>query len=101
MALYADADSFRHEDRALQVLSAPANSDSASVVFDGVKPGRYAVVAYHDANDNKRLDLLLGMFPREGWGLSNNPKVVGPPAFEPSAIDVAEPKTQTLVWLRY
>jgi len=101
VAIYSDADSFRHEERAVQVLSAPANSDVISVVFHGLKSGPYAVVAYHDANNNKKLDLFLGFLPQEGWGLSNNPKIVVRPLFSASVIDVAEPTTSTLIWLHY
>lgn len=91
IALYNDAKSFRHEAQALQVLSVPATEGSVTGVFHDIAPGRYAVLAYHDENDNKKLDLLLGMFPSEGWGLSNDPSVLGPPSFDASAFDVAEP----------
>jgi uncharacterized protein (DUF2141 family) len=101
VALYANADSFRHEDRALRVLSVPADSAAVSVAFADIPAGRYAVLAYHDANDNKKLDLVMGMFPDEGWGLSNAPTVIGPPRFEPSAFDVGERTTTTTVRLHY
>ena len=101
VALYANGDSFRHEDRALRVLSVPADSGAVSVTFTDIPAGRYAVLAYHDANDNKKLDLVMGMFPDEGWGLSNDPTVIGPPRFEPSAFDVGEPTATTIVRLHY
>lgn len=83
------------------MLSAPAQKAVVSVRFDGVPPGRYAVMAYHDANDNKKLDLRFGMFPKEGWGLSNNPKVMGPPSFDASAFVVTEPGTQSAIEMHY
>lgn len=101
VALYADAESFRHEDRATQVLSTPATTGSVVVVFPDIPAGQYAVIAYHDANDNKKLDLRLGMFPVEGWGLSNDPTVIGPPRFSASAFAVAEPSTDLIVRLNY
>jgi uncharacterized protein (DUF2141 family) len=101
VALYHDPRSFRHESQAVAVLSAPALQISAKVAFQGIPPGRYAVLAYHDENDNRKLDLTMGMFPREGWGLSNNPHIFGPPRFEPSAFDVAEPYTNIAVPLHY
>ena len=51
-------------------------------------PGRYAIMAYHDENSDGKLNLRLGMFPTEGYGLSNNPKVFGPPKFADSAFDL-------------
>jgi uncharacterized protein (DUF2141 family) len=101
VALYADPDSFRHEDRAVRVLSVPARPGAVTVEFKDIPAGRYAVLAYHDANDNKKLDLILGMFPDEGWGLSNDPSVMGPPRFEPSAFNVGEPSSTTHVRLHY
>ncbi|SKA10595.1 Uncharacterized conserved protein, DUF2141 family [Enhydrobacter aerosaccus] len=101
VALYRDPDSFRREARAVAVLSVPARSNVAEVTFHQVPAGRYAVVAYHDGNDNKKLDLTLGMFPEEGWGLSNDPKVFGPPRFADSAFDVIEPNTTIAVPLHY
>jgi uncharacterized protein (DUF2141 family) len=101
VALYRDPRSFRHESQAVAVLSAPALHSSAKVIFAGIPAGRYAVLAYHDENDNGKLDLTMGMFPREGWGLSNNPRVFGPPRFAPSAFDVAEPDTNVAIPLHY
>jgi uncharacterized protein (DUF2141 family) len=101
VALYHDPRSFRHESQAVAVLSASANDLAVKVAFKDVPPGRYGVLAYHDANDNRKLDLTMGMFPREGWGLSNNPHVFGPPRFEPSAFDVVEHYTNISVPLHY
>lgn len=101
VALYANDDSFRHEERASRVISTAANSEFISVTFNDLPAGQYAVVAYHDANDNKKLDLKLGMFPEEGWGLSNDPTVIGPPRFGPSAFDVANSNTNIVVHLHY
>jgi uncharacterized protein (DUF2141 family) len=41
------------------------------------------------------------MFPTEGYGLSNNPKVVGPPKFADSAFEVAGPETTIEIILAY
>lgn len=83
--LYRGAEGFRHEERAFRVSKAPAAGATASVRFKDVPPGEYAVMAYHDANGDQKLDLRFGMFPKEGWGLSNNPKVMGPPSFKASS----------------
>lgn len=100
--LYASPETFRKEDKALAVRSLPAQAGELSFSFDGLAPGRYAVVAYHDENGNGQLDRFLGMIPTEGWGLSNNPEVSGPPAFEPSAFTVADGEpARTVIDLRY
>ena len=101
IALYADPDTFRHEQNAKQVLTLPAVAGEVTGLFHDLPAGRYAVVAYHDENGNQKLDLFLGMFPTEGWGLSNDPTVIGPPRFADSAFDVTEPNTAITVPIHY
>ena len=101
ISLYGDADSFRKEDRALKVVSLPATKGEARVTFDGIAPGRYALMAYHDENADGKLNLRLGMFPTEGYALSNNPRVMGPPKFADSAFDVTAPETEASLTLSY
>ncbi len=101
VALYRGAEGFRHEDRALRVLSVPARATTIAVTFHDIPPGRYAVLAYHDANDDKKLDLRFGMFPKEGWGLSNDPRVMGPPSFAASALDVTGAAMTTTITMHY
>ena len=54
---------------------APAIKDaSATIDFDGLAPGKYAMVCYHDENGNGKFDEnALGM-PKEGYCFSNNIK---------------------------
>lgn len=100
-SLYRDPDSFRKEDKALQVVSIPAIHGDARLEFKDVPPGRYAIMAYHDADADGRLDLRLGMFPTEGYGLSNNPKVFGPPKFADSAFEVGGAETSVNISMSY
>lgn len=90
VGLYSDAKTFRKEAQAHAVLTAPAASGAVKVRFESLPAGRYAVMAYHDEDGSGKLNLRLGMFPTEGYGLSRNPKVYGPPAFEDSAFEVRE-----------
>ena len=99
--LYRGPEGFRHEDRAFRMMKAPAGSSSISVRFRDVPPGRYAVMAYHDANDDQKLDLRFGMFPKEGWGLSNNPKVMGPPSFSASSFSLSDQNRSTMIDMHY
>ncbi|NJD26428.1 MAG: DUF2141 domain-containing protein [Betaproteobacteria bacterium] len=101
VSLYNEAEGFRKEDRALKVITAPAAPGEASVEFAGLPPGRYALMAYHDENGDNKLNLRLGMFPTEGYALSNNPRVMGPPKFADSAFDVAAPLTRIEMTLAY
>lgn len=100
-SLYREPDTFRKEDKAVKVVSLPAAKGNAKLVFTGLPPGRYAVMAYHDDNLDQKLNLRFGMFPTEGYGLSNNPKVMGPPKFADSAFDLTGPETAIDIKLAY
>ena len=101
VSLYRDPETFRKEDKAVQVISLAAAKGDAKLAFDGLPPGRYAIMAYHDENADQKLNLRFGMFPTEGYGLSNNPKVMGPPKFADSAFDVSAPESATSIKLSY
>lgn len=101
ISLYRDAESFRKEERAVRIATLPAQAGSTEVSFSGLEPGRYAVMAYHDANSDNRLNLRFGMFPAEGHGLSNNPTVIGPPKFSDSAFEISSPAGSVVINLSY
>jgi len=99
--LYREPETFRKEDRALAIVSVAAVRGEATLVFKDIAPGRYAIMAYHDENADERLNLRLGMFPTEGYGLSNNPAVFGPPRFTDSAFDVSATRNAVEITLKY
>lgn len=99
--LYHGADGFRHEDHAFRMLSTAAGSTSASVHFKDLPAGDYAVMAYHDANGDQKLNLRFGMFPKEGWGLSNNPNVMGPPSYKASSFTVDKRNRSIIIDMHY
>ncbi len=101
VGLYADAKTFRKEAQAIAIETAPAKAGVVTLRFADLAPGRYAVMAYHDEDGNGELNRRFGMFPTEGYGLSNNPQVSGPPAFEDSAFAVPAAENQVQIELRY
>ena len=100
-SLYQLPETFRKEDKALKVINVPAVEGKTQVTFKDLPPGRYAIMAYHDEDANERLKLRFGMFPLEGYGLSNNPKVMGPPKFADSAFEHAGSTTNITIPLTY
>jgi uncharacterized protein (DUF2141 family) len=55
----------------------------SAYVFENVEPGVYAVVAYHDENNNDELDLNFMGIPKEKYAVSNNARSsLGPPKFD-------------------
>lgn len=101
VGLYSDTKTFRKEAQAVAVRQVAAKPGSVQVSFAGLPPGPYAIMAYHDEDGNGELNRRFGMFPTEGYGLSNNPAVTGPPAFEDSAFEVGDATTQISVDIRY
>lgn len=75
--------------------SVPASE--RDVHFAGLPYGQYAVAVIHDANNNAKLDTLLGI-PREGFGFSRNPAIhFGPPRFRSAEFGIeSSPVTQTI-----
>jgi uncharacterized protein (DUF2141 family) len=55
----------------------------AVAIFNNLPNEKYAVKAFHDANNNQKLDTNLLGIPKEKWGVSNNLKAkFGPPDFK-------------------
>mgnify|MGYP001828692457 FL=1 len=66
----------------------------ASVTFEGVPPGTYAVVLFHDKNGNKQMDFEPNGMPKEMYGVSNNIMSMGPPLWSDAKFEVnGEPLT--------
>jgi uncharacterized protein (DUF2141 family) len=62
-----------------------------TIVFADLPPGLYAVVVFHDENDDSQLN--KGMFgrPLEPYGISNNPRtLVAPPDFAAAAVRLGD-----------
>lgn len=95
-----DADGYAGKARPLRGEALPVTGATHQLVFKGLPAGRYAVMITHDANGNGRLDTnALGM-PLEGYGFSNNPRVMRKPTFEEAAFDVGEADATLAVELR-
>ena len=72
-----------------------AAAGSQSIVFTQLDPGRYAVIVFHDENDNVfhdendngLLDENSWSVPTEGYGFSNNAEgFLGSPSFDAAAV---------------
>ena len=57
-------------------------------IFENVPTGTYALMAMHDANDNKRMDFEENGMPKESYGMSGNDMTMGPPNFESAKFEV-------------
>lgn len=69
---------------------APARSGTTLVTVQNVPPGHYAIQAFHDENDNHRVDRVLFGIPEEGVGFSNDAPIrLGPPKWDAAMVAIA------------
>lgn len=63
------------EDRqaALKDIAVPAQKGTQILKVPDLPPGKYAVALIHDLNKNHKLDKNFIGYPKEQWGMSNNP----------------------------
>ena len=80
----------------------PAQEGSMTLCVSAPDLGRYAVVVYHDENDNHKFDRNWIGLPTEGFGVSNNPSLfLVAPKFEESSFEVTGEVTHVDVEMKY
>ena len=66
---------------------------TASISFDQLPPGTYAVAVFHDKNNNGILDKNMLGIPLERYGFSNNAReTFSAPSFNSASIDLSSDK---------
>ena len=99
--LFKTPDTFPDEEQAYGVQATAATEGTAVVEFTDLAPGAYAIMAYHDENEDNRLNRVLGMWPSEGYGLSLNPLVMGPPTFQETSFELPARGLSVTLSLQY
>lgn len=101
--IYDSADAFREPEQAVASRAVPAAQAGGTINLAPVPlpPGRYAVIVYHDADDDGELDRFLGMMPTEGYGVSTNPSLSGPPDFDETAVALPPEGTGIRITMQY
>ncbi|MEM1094988.1 MAG: DUF2141 domain-containing protein [Bacteroidota bacterium] len=77
--LYDSADSFMNTP--IHTATATPDSATASVTFNDLEYGTYAIIVLHDKNDNGEMDMGPGGIPDEGYAFSSGAGAMGPPNF--------------------
>lgn len=97
-ALFNNATTFPSEFMVGQ--RAPADAQ-VELVFKNLDPGRYALSAYHDENENQKLDRGMFGIPKERHGFSRDARGSGgPPEFRDAVIEVKEGDNRVQLQLR-
>ena len=60
------------------------------VVFEDIEAGEYAIICYHDKNNNGKMDFEANGMPIEDYGASNNVMNFGPPKFEDAQFTIID-----------
>ena len=93
----------RNEDNPgiVHTLHAELQDGRPRVLFRDLPYGEYAITAYHDANDNGKLDTGLFRVPKERLGFSNGlrPKFSAP-AYRDAVFTVAAPEATLAIEIR-
>ena len=74
----------------IQARSNSPKDKKSTVVFTDVEPGNYAIICFHDANNNGQMDFQPNGMPIEDYGVSNNPMSFGPPNFDEAQFEVSD-----------
>ncbi|MDO9276267.1 MAG: DUF2141 domain-containing protein [Lutibacter sp.] len=70
--------------------SASVENRKSTVVFENVPQGNYAIICFHDENNNNLMDFEENGRPKESYGLSNNNMNFGSPEFESAKFEVKD-----------
>ena len=91
-SLYAGKEGFPSEsEKAAKRMFVAPKAGKATCVFEGVKPGTYAVSVMHDEDKNGELKTNMVGRPKEPWGVSNDVPMerFGPPKYEKATFKYA------------
>ena len=94
--IFRPSDGFPKEAKALAHTSATAQSGIVLLKFTDLPAGQYALIVFHDENNDGQMNKRFGMIPIEGYGLSNNIKAFGKPSFDECAFAIPETYSQTI-----
>jgi len=85
--MYKDAYTFPDKpDRSYRTIWTTIKNGVVDVTFENIPYGEYAFAAYHDINDNHRLDLNFIGIPKEGIAISNDARGLFMPRFKDAKV---------------
>jgi len=74
----------------IQAKDAKIVEGKSTVTFENLLPGEYAIICYHDRNNNDKMDFRPNGMPDEDYGASNNVMNFGPPSYENAKFVVSD-----------
>lgn len=100
--MYKDAYTFPDKpDRSFRTIWTTIKNGLVDVTFENVPYGEYAFAAYHDINDNHRLDLSIIGIPKEGVAISNDAKGFIMPRFKDAKVQLSSANKTIVMTISY
>ncbi len=95
VAIYNKEDSFLKTP--IKGIIVKIENKKATVTLKDIPTGIYAVSAFHDVNDNKKMDTNFIGIPKEPTGMSNDATgFMGPPKYKDAKFEVTKDTTLTI-----
>lgn len=89
VAVYNTKDSFLKQPLKGTIIK--VIDKKATVILKDITEGTYAVSAFHDVNNNKKMDTNFFRIPKEPTGISNDAKgFMGPPKYKDAKFEVTK-----------
>ncbi len=76
----------------IQTKEAKIVDGVSSITFKEVESGEYAIICFHDKNENGKMDFQENGMPLEDYGASNNVMNFGPPQYDDAKFIVTDKK---------
>lgn len=74
----------------LQKAEGKIANGKTKIVFVNIPAGEYAIMCYHDKNNNGMMDFQPNGMPMEDYGASNNVMNFGPPRYSDAKFTVTD-----------
>lgn len=88
VAVESTEDGWNYKAESAAQAKLPAAKGDVRHVFEGLAPGKYAVMVIHDENLNGKLDSNFMGIPSEGYGFSQNPRVMRRATFQEALFEL-------------
>ena len=74
----------------LQAKNAKVVNGRSTVVFENLELGTYAILCFHDRNNNGKMDFKDNGMPMEDYGVSNNVMSFALPSYQDAKFDLGD-----------
>ena len=98
VAVFSSEDNWKKNQHPVRTLRLQPGQ---SIQIEGLAPGRYGIMAFHDKNSDGKLNTLPIGLPTEPYGFSNNARGrFGPPNWQAASFEVRATMVSQSIRLR-